>query len=186
MNLALVGVSHHQAPIELRERVAVDIAGAARAGPRPRRRLRGGRAVHVQPHRDLPGCRRRARSGAPRRRCAARSGGRRGGLAGARRLPPRGRVGGAAPVPGRRRPRLARAGRRGDSRARSETRSKPAGPGRCSTGSSATRCTPAAERASRLPSARARRLFPPPRPRSRSRCSTTLAAARWCSSAPAR
>lgn len=28
MNLALVGVSHHRAPIELRERVAVDLAGA--------------------------------------------------------------------------------------------------------------------------------------------------------------
>jgi glutamyl-tRNA reductase len=30
MKLALVGVSHHQAPVELRERVAVDAAGATR------------------------------------------------------------------------------------------------------------------------------------------------------------
>ena len=29
MNIALVGVSHHQAPVELRERVAVDLAGSA-------------------------------------------------------------------------------------------------------------------------------------------------------------
>ncbi|HJU48729.1 MAG TPA: hypothetical protein VJ689_11365, partial [Gaiellaceae bacterium] len=30
MNLALVGVSHHRAPVELRERVAVDLDGARR------------------------------------------------------------------------------------------------------------------------------------------------------------
>ena len=34
MRLSLVGVSHHQAPVELRERVAVDLDGAARLAPR--------------------------------------------------------------------------------------------------------------------------------------------------------
>ena len=38
MKLALAGVSHHQAPVELRERVAVDLDGAARARPRAARR----------------------------------------------------------------------------------------------------------------------------------------------------
>ena len=54
MRLTLVGVSHRQAPVELRERVAVDAAGAAALARELRRRLRGRRALDLQPDGALP------------------------------------------------------------------------------------------------------------------------------------
>ncbi len=107
MTLTLVGLSHHVAPVELRERVTVDLAGAASlARSLGRRRL----PVDLQSHRAL--CRRRstrALSLATLEQLA-------GEPLGRRRLPPaRGRRG-AASLQGRRRPRLARAGGGRDSR----------------------------------------------------------------------
>ncbi len=58
VKLALVGVSHHQAPVELRERVAVDLEGARAVAGELGRRPRGRRALDVQPHRALPRVRR--------------------------------------------------------------------------------------------------------------------------------
>ena len=54
MRLALVGVSHRQAPVELRERVAVDRGERHRTRPRAGRRLRGRRPLDLQPDRALP------------------------------------------------------------------------------------------------------------------------------------
>ena len=56
VKLALAGVSHHQAPLALRERVAIDLrGGGSRASSRARPgRVRGRRPLDVQPHRALP------------------------------------------------------------------------------------------------------------------------------------
>ena len=128
MRLTLVGLSHHVAPVALRERVTLDLAAAAAVA------REAGDAV------CLSTCNRtelyladgdddRVASmleGSPVSRSttsctAARRSGR------------------AAPLPGRGRPRLARPGRGRDSRARCARRSSPVRRGRCSTGCSARR-----------------------------------------------
>ena len=77
VKLALAGVSHHSAAVELRERVAIDLdaAGALARSLAGRRdaRLRGSRALHVQPHRAVPRVRARRRARRARRRRAARA-----------------------------------------------------------------------------------------------------------------
>ena len=58
MRLALVGISHHGAPVELRERVALGSRQAAELARSSRRRRRGGLPLDLQPHRALPRARR--------------------------------------------------------------------------------------------------------------------------------
>ena len=112
MKLTLAGVSHHKAPIELRERVALDVE-ACRA-LRGAARRRGDRALHLQSHRALPRAR-GARGGARGR--DARGARRRPWRRSDRRALPSPRRGrGAAPLPRRRRARLARSRRGRDSR----------------------------------------------------------------------
>ena len=138
MKLTLAGVSHHRAPIELRERVALDLDAVPRARRPPRGR--GGRALDLQPHRALPRPG-RARRGARGRTLAELAGDR--GDDSRRALPAPRRGGGAPPLP-RRRPGSTRSS---PARARSSARCAPpsrrARPGRSSTGSSGRRCTPA-------------------------------------------
>ena len=84
MNLSLVGVSHHQAPIELRERVAVDLDGAAALA---RALADGCEAVVLSTCNRTEiylAAERRTGAGATRGHCAARSGRGRGGRARAR------------------------------------------------------------------------------------------------------
>ncbi len=70
MTLVLVGISHHRAPVEVRERVALDAEQAAAVARGARRGGRRGRLpLDLQPHRALP---RRADA-------APRGGARRGG-----------------------------------------------------------------------------------------------------------
>ena len=119
--LALVGISHRTAPVELRERVDFQARGvehALRALAARRSRARElAVALDLQPRRALRGLRRR-RDGA--RRTGRRSSATFHGVDAAALEPhvydvggPRG---GAAPVPRRRRPRLARRRRAADSR----------------------------------------------------------------------
>ena len=189
MKLALAGVSHHRAPLELRERVAIDLDRPRRARTRARVRgragARGGCPLDLQPHRALPRIRRRGasrRAGRPAR-CS--------------RWPARTRT------PSPRSPTGSRTSRRRSicsawlpastrwcqERARSSgrfaTRSRRARRARCSTGRSGWRCTRAGARASRRPSARARPRCRRPRPRWRNRSSRGWTAAESSSSEPA-
>ena len=61
MKLLVVGTSHRLAPVEVRERVALDGEGEAALAQRLRRERRGGVPLDVQPHRALPRCRGRGR-----------------------------------------------------------------------------------------------------------------------------
>ena len=184
MKLTLAGVSHHRAPIELRERVALDLDACRALAQLPAARRRGRRALDVQPHRALPRPRgaRRGRGG----RGAHRAGRRPGRRPRRRALPAAGRGGGAAPLP-RRRPGSTRSfPARARSSARCGRRSRPARRARFSTGSSARRCTRGAASGWRRRSARARRRCRRRRQRSPSRCSASSPAAASCCSAPAR
>jgi hypothetical protein len=59
MRLSLVGISHRHAPIEVRERVALDARESARSRASSRRRRRMRVPLDVQPHGALRGRRRR-------------------------------------------------------------------------------------------------------------------------------
>ena len=117
MKLALVGISHHSAPVELRERVAVDRGrrrvarpGALRRAARPSCSRPATAPSSTSPRTATP-----TSTGGRTLRCSAsqaRSPGAR-----TRALPPRGRVRRAAPVPGRGRAGLDGAGRGRDPRA---------------------------------------------------------------------
>ena len=70
MTLSLVGISHHVAPVELRERVDAAARPRRRARPRARRRRL---PLDLQPHRGLPRRRRRARRARRRSRSSPAS-----------------------------------------------------------------------------------------------------------------
>ena len=70
MTLSLVGLSHHVAPVELRERVTLDARAAAALARVARRR---GLPLDLQPHRAVPRRRRRARGRSRRSRSSPAS-----------------------------------------------------------------------------------------------------------------
>ena len=126
MRLSLVGISHRHAPVEVRERVALDAQAVGRA----RARARGGRRrvrlpLDVQPHRAVR--RRRRRGGALRSRRCARSAATRSRRCRTGSPITRRRCISSASPPGSTRSCPARA----RSSARFARRTRPARPGRC-------------------------------------------------------
>ena len=191
MRLVLVGTSYQRAPVELRELLALRPRPAS-LGPRPpgRGRDRGGRALDVQPHRDL------------RRRLPSRPCSRSASTASSRACP-------ASPTPSSRRrstrsrtrpppstssasppasTRWCPARRRSSARCGGpiRPRARPRRPARRSTACSGRRCGSASACAPRRRSARTRPPSRPPRPSSPSASSRTLRAGGSCCSARAR
>ena len=70
MSLVLVGTSHRLSPVEVRERVALDLDGAAELARQTGRRRRGGLPLDLQPHGALP---RGRGSGAAEKRASERA-----------------------------------------------------------------------------------------------------------------